>query len=232
MPSPSLLELMQHHVQALYVHNEQGRITTINQWDGGSVPRFFLGRTSMGNVWCFRADLPEQLVNELTALCLEETGDVLLEPQHKNKYIQLLSAEEEIKQVWQGPVYWCSQSIMPSVPPTPITDTNAYLLEGGLESWLPDVPHRQPFMAAVEDGHAVAVCASVRITDAAHEAGVETLSAYRRKGHAVNAVAGWTHALLEKSIIPLYSTSWKNIASQSVAKKVGFELFGTDFHIT
>jgi RimJ/RimL family protein N-acetyltransferase len=230
--SPSALELMQFHVQALYIHNEQGRIIAINQWDGGSVPRFFLGRTTAGNVWRFRADLPEHLVNELTALCLEETGAGLLSPKHKDKYIQLLSAQEEVKQLWQGPVYWCSRAAMPAVQPIAIKEANAYFLEGGLEPWLPDVPHRQPFMAAIEDGQAVAVCASVRITPKAHEAGVETLPAYRQRGHAASAVAGWTQTLLKNKIIPLYSTSWENTASQNVAKKVGFEFFGTDFHIT
>jgi hypothetical protein len=231
-PSPSSLELMHLHVQALYVHDEHERITAINQWDGGSVPRFFLGRTAEGNVWRFRADLPEHLVSELTTLCLEETGDILLEPQNKDKYIQLLSSHEAITQVWQGPVYWCARAVTPPVQAVTITEANAYLLKGGLESWLPDVPHRQPFRVAVEDGKAVSVCASVRITDKTHEAGIETLPAYRQKGHAANAVTGWTQVLLEKKIIPLYSTAWENIASQNVAKKVGFSLFSTDFHIT
>jgi hypothetical protein len=223
---------MKLHVQALYIHDEHERIIAINQWDGGNVPRFFLGRTTTGNAWRFRADIPKQLVNELTVLCLEEIGDVLPDPKHKDKYIQLLSAQEEVKQVWQGPVYWCSQSVMPAVQPITITEANAYLLQGGLEAWLPDVTHRQPFMVAVQDSKAVSVCASVRITDTAHEAGVETLSAYRQQGHAANTVAAWTQVLLKKKIIPLYSTSWKNTASQSIAKKVGFAFFGADFHIT
>jgi GNAT acetyltransferase len=232
MPSLSSLELMHLHVQALYVHDEHERITAINQWDGGSVPRFFLGRTATGNVWRFRADMPDALINAITALCLEETRNVSQEPKHKDKYSQLLSSHEAITQVRQGPVYWCARAITPSVQPVAMTEANAYLLEGGLGAWLPDVAHRQPFIVVVEDGKAVSVCASVRITDAAHEAGVETLPAYRQKGHAASAVAGWTQTLLAKKIIPLYSTSWENIGSQSVAKKVGFEFFGTDFHMT
>lgn len=232
MSSSNALELMQLHVQALYVHDDNGRITAINPWNGGTVPRFFLGRTALGNVWRFRDDMLDELVTELTTLCLEETGDVFQEPKHKEKYIELLAARESVKQIWQGPVYWCSKLAKPSVSPVAITEENAYLLEGGLESWLPDVAHRQPFMAAVQDGKAVSVCASVRITDKAHEAGIETLLTHRQQGHAANAIAEWTQVLLEKKIIPLYSTSWENTASQNVAKKVGFEFFGADFHIT
>lgn len=232
MPLPSVLELMQLHVGALYIYDENGRITAINQWDGGAVPRFFLGRTALSNVWRFRADVPDDLVDALTALCLEETGDVLHEPKHKEKYIELLAARESVTQVWQGPVYWCSRPVKPITQLVAITETNKHLLEGELKDWLPDVPYRQPFMVAVKDYKAVSVCASVRITDEAHHAGVETAPAFRQQGHAANAVAGWANVLLEKKIIPLYSTSWENIASQNVAKKVGFEFFGTDFHVT
>ncbi len=220
------------HVNALYVHDEQMRMLAINQWDGGNVPRFFLGRTRLGNVWRFRADLPTKLIKELEALCVQETGAVLKDPQFKDAYIQLLSAHTPIKALWQGPSYYCSKSIKPSVAPLHITPANAQLLEGGLDDWLADVPYRQPFMAAIDNGLAVSVCASVRITEQAHEAGIETLPAYRRKGHAANVVAGWANDLLAKGIIPLYSTSWGNTASQNVAKRLGLSYFGADFHIT
>ncbi|TDJ22462.1 MAG: GNAT family N-acetyltransferase [Gammaproteobacteria bacterium] len=87
-------------------------------------------------------------------------------------------------------------------------------------------------MAMIEDGQAVSVCASSRITDAAHEAGVETLPEHRRKGHAVNVVAGWASAVRLLGADPFYSTSWENVASQNVATRLGLSAFGVDFHIT
>ena len=228
----SPLELMQRHIEALYTHDENKRIVAVNQWDGGVAPRFFLGRTSVGNAWRFRADLPADLASKLEYLCLEEPENLKQEPRHKDKYIQLLSAHLPIKQVWQGPAYGCSKPVEPSLPFLQITEENAYLLRGGFEDWLLDVPHRQPFMAVLEDDHAVSICSSVRITELAHEAGVETLTAYRRQGYAANVVAGWANTLLKKKIIPLYSTSWDNVASQKLAKKLGFSQFGTDFYIT
>jgi hypothetical protein len=220
------------HAKVLFTHNEHERLTGLNQWNGGVAPRFYLGRTVMGNVCRFHANLPDELINKLTALCLEETGDILSELKHKEKYIHLLSSHAKVTNVWQGPAYWCSTKVKPTTLPVSITNANSHLLKGGLEDWLPDVPHLDPFVVAVEDGHAVAVCASVRKINEAHEAGVETLAIYRRKGHAVDTVAGWANTLLSKSIIPLYSTSWDNTASQNVAKKLGFSLYGTDFHIT
>ncbi|HVG44817.1 MAG TPA: GNAT family N-acetyltransferase [Longimicrobium sp.] len=87
-------------------------------------------------------------------------------------------------------------------------------------------------MAVVEDGRAVAVCSSVRITDAAREAGVETAPGFRGRGHAARAVAAWAVAVRRMGAIPLYSTSWSNAASQGVARKLGLRMFGADLHIT
>lgn len=228
----SPLELMQMHVAALYVHDERMRMVAINQWDGGGAPRFFLGRTPEGSVWRFRSDLPDELTNELERLCRNEPDGLTREPHFKESYIQLLASCAPIDQLWEGPAYGCSKSVKPFLPSIRITDKNAHLLQNGFEAWLPDVPHRQPFIASIEDGHAVALCSSVRITDLAHEAGVETLPTHRCRGHAASVVAAWANTLLKENILPLYSTSWENTASQKVAKKLGLLQYGTDFHIT
>ena len=230
----SPLVLMHQRLEAHYSRDERGRITSINQWDGGTAPRFYLGRTPAGNLWRFRADLPDALVAELQALCAEEpVVDELTRPlKHHDTYIRLLASHAPIRLVWAGPAYWFAADITPRIQPVMIHEANADLLRGGLEEWLPDVPHRQPFLAIIEDGQAVSLCASVRITDNAHEAGVETLPAYRRRGHAVNVVAGWARAVRQKGALPFYSTSWDNVASQNVATRLGLPLLGIDYHIT
>ena len=87
-------------------------------------------------------------------------------------------------------------------------------------------------MAVIVDGQAAAVCASVRITDAAHEAGVETLEGYRRKGYAVAVVSTWASAVEKMGVLPLYSTAVENVASQKVAARLGLSQYGADFHIS
>ncbi len=230
----SSIELMRLHVEALYTFNEQSRLCAVNQWDGGVVPRFFLGRTDAGNLWRFRDDMPDELAMALETLCRDEpaTSTLSQPPVHQEKYARLLAADESVEQIYTGPAYWLPKNVIPDVYPVAMTAENAALLNGGLEDWLPDIPHRHPFMAMIEEGHAVSVCASVRMTDAAHEAGVETLKAYRRRGHAVKVVAGWAAEVRKIGAIPLYSTSWDNVASQSVAARLGASMFGTDFHIT
>ena len=61
---PTELDLMRMHVEALYMYDGRSRIESVNQWDGGVVPRFFLGRTKEGNLWRFRSDLTDGLVEE------------------------------------------------------------------------------------------------------------------------------------------------------------------------
>ena len=222
------------HVEALFTHDERLRIVSVNQPNGGVAPRFFLGRTIAGNLWRFRTDLPGDLAIELKKLCRgePEMNDLSRTPEVHEEYIRLLEAHTPIKQVLSGPAYWFSTQDVPRVRPVEISQANADLLRGGFEDLLRDVPHRRPFMAMVEDGQAVSVCASVRITDAAHEAGVETLPAYRQKGHATNVVAVWANAVRKISAIPLYSASWDNTASRNVAARLGLSMFGVDFSIT
>lgn len=231
---PSDLELMQIHADALYRYDRRMRMLTSNEWQPRVAPRFWLGRTNEGHIWRFRADLPADLVHALDARCRQEPAlcASVERPIHAATYIELLAAHETVTHVWAGPTYWCAAEVVPADAPVAIRAANANLLRGGMDAWLPDVPHRQPFLAIVRDGRAVSLCASARGTAIAHEAGVETLAAYRRQGHAVNAVAGWMQAVRARGALPLYSTSWENLGSRRVAAKLGLSRYGAEFHVT
>lgn len=231
-----MAERLRLRAEALFTHDAQCRIESTNEWDGGVAPRFYLERSPEGTLCRFRADLPDTLVAQLKEICARESGAETLSklPLFYHEYIQLLAAHKPIEQIWSGPAYQFNEAtkLAPSIEPIPITEANLSLLEGGFEGWIPDVPHRQPFMAIIEDGKAISLCTSVRITEAIHEAGIETLPAYRQKGYAVNVAAGWAKAVREIDALPFYSTSWENVASQRVAARLGLSLFGIDFHIT
>ena len=94
-----------------------------------------------------------------------------------------------------------------------------------------DVERGTKLFVRMVDGRAVSVCASVRETPHYHEAGVETLEDHRGHGYAADVAAAWASELISSKLIPLYSTSWENIASRSVAKKLGLRMYGVDFHI-
>lgn len=228
------LDLMSIHVRALFTHDAELRLLAINEPDAAvaPAPRLFLGRTRAGNVWRFRADLPENLIQELDSLCAGESPlstDLKEPPRYAERYRQLLAPIEEVS---TGPAYCFPKHAPPRRLSNVIPVTDAQTLQGGFEKLVAELPTWQPFVAVVEDNQAVSVCRSVRITPDAHEAGVETLPECRGKGYAVDATVEWAHTVWSTGAIPLYSTSWENKASQAVARKLGLECYGVDFEIS
>lgn len=228
-------ELMDVHVRALFSHNARSRLVSVNEPGGGTsaAPRLFFGRTRAGNLWRFRADLPESLIAELQALCLDEPVGLEFHspPRHMKAYVRLLETHAAVDKLRMGPAYHFTEYPAPSRPLVAITETTAERLRRGFEELVAELPDWQPFLAVIEESRAVSVCRSVRITPAAHEAGVETLPDFRGKGYAKDVVAGWARLVQSKGAIPLYSTSWENTASQAVAKKLHLVVYGADFHV-
>ncbi len=227
-------ELMSIHIQALFTQDARSRLLLVKEPGGGApAPRLFLGRTSMGNLWRFRADLPELLIQELEALCESEPVGMEFRgpPRHFDEYVRLLETHAPVQELWMGPAYHFKEYFEPSRPVLAITETNAEKLKGGFEELVAELPDWQPFLALIDEGRAVSVCRSVRNTPAAHEAGVETLPEFRGKGYAKDVVAGWAQLVKSAGAIPFYSTSWENTASQAVAEKLRLIPYGADFHI-
>lgn len=226
---------MQMRVNALFTHDTAGRMRHVNDTAAAPAPRFFLGRTSQGHIWRFRHDLPALLVSELEKHCqaepIEQTPGEL--PFYVEEYTRLLQMQTAVQKTGAGPAYVfpAPQSAVHTENLIAITTENVDKLSAGFADWIEDVPFCQPFLALVQSGQVVSLCCSVRITAQAHEAGVETLPHWRRKGYAATVVAGWASAVRALGAVPFYSTAWSNRASQAVANKLGLIQYGTDFHI-
>lgn len=193
-----------------------------------------LGRTSAGNVWRFRDDLDDDVVAELTELCQREPAGVDTGEFDVNAapYVAVLSRQSLVKSQWSGPSYRFGVFGRISNDTVRVTGGNADLLHPHFEDWYGEVEDRQPFLALVEEGHAVSICCSVRITPDAHEAGVETALAYRRRGCAARLVPEWAQAVAGLKAIPLYSTSWQNVASRNLAGALGLIQYGSVVQLT
>lgn len=220
------LELMRAQVRALYTLDGQGRLLLVadqtepqDKWE--AAPRFFLGRTVRGNVWHVRHDLDSVLRHELDVLCAHSTPD-------PDVIRAVLGGGEE----WRGPAY-----LLPAQQNTgqavEITPANASSLAPHFEWTLERARQGNagPIAAIIQGGQAVAVCSSVRLNAQAAEAGVFTLEGWRGHGYAAMVTALWANLVREKGILPLYSTSWENTASQAVARKLNAEQFGEDWSI-
>jgi hypothetical protein len=226
--------LAQLRLRALYRYDERGRSLTVNEWDGGAAPRFHLMRTAQESFAIYRADLNDDLVDHLNQLRLKEpTGGQLSEmPSFQTNYLELLVAHGPAVRIWSGPVFLIPSNVVPRAPTVLIDEGNRHLLCANFDAWLPDVQHRQPFVAVIDRGRAISICASVRITEAVHCAGVETAISHRRAGHAATAVAAWALSVRSFGATPFYSTSWNNVGSQRVAARLGLAMIAVDFHIT
>ncbi|MEM8769959.1 MAG: GNAT family N-acetyltransferase [Pseudomonadota bacterium] len=229
------------HLAGLYRIDASGRSFEVNQWDGGRPPRFHLTRSRDWKGWRIRADVGVELAAALEALAEQEPlGDPIDEPKLAHEAEALLrdGTAGAPPEFTSGPVY----AFPATFPSTPTghreTPLKVRWLQGAdsavlaaMPDWIPDLPHRQPFVVAMLDGQALAVCASVRITAEAHEAGVETHRDARRHGLARAAVAAWAGAVRALGAEPIYSTSWDNLASQAVARSLGLVQIGTDWSL-
>ena len=89
----------------------------------------------------------------------------------------------------------------------------------------------QPCYAIVVNENVVSVCATVRRGNRSIEAGVDTEANYRGRGYASEVTAAWVAAARAEGMVPFYSTSCENIASQRVAEKVGLTQFAWELGI-
>ena len=225
---------MRIQVEALFTHDARGRMVRINEPDGKPAPRFFLGRSAKGKIWRFRHDTDDTLARELESACRREATDEDFErpPHGATPYEELLARSAPVQRRWAGPAYRFPAELPKSSDPVAITPENAELLRPHLEEWRHEMAFRQPAMALIVNGAAVSLCCSVRISALADEAGVETAAAFRGRGYATRVVSAWAGAVRRFGRIPLYSTSWENVASLEVARSLGLLRFGTNLHIT
>lgn len=236
MLSTSNAHLLDMQISTLYHCDTAGRLLCINEPGNPPAPRFFMGRTTAGNQWRFRHDLPNDLAARLNALCAAEPvrTDLHAPPQQYTAIKAALAAHAPITNEYRGPAYWIPADITPPPDQVILVDDATIQVAQPHFPWLTTAdPYYAmgPVAAVVVDGYAVSICFCSRRPGQATEAGLETAVAYRGRGYAVLAVAGWAAAVRQRGWLPLYSTDWENHASQRVAQKLGLVCYGEDWSI-
>jgi RimJ/RimL family protein N-acetyltransferase len=61
------------------------------------------------------------------------------------------------------------------------------------------------------------------MAEAVQEIGINTHTGFYGKGYATAACSAMVNALLSKGLCPMWSTNLDNLASQALAKRIGFE---------
>lgn len=250
-PDLSDLEWMALHVEGLFVHDARGRLVRANTSqppaDAGpdlAPPRLFLGRTPMGALWRFAADVSPACVRELARLAAAEREDRPLEepPERMAALVAVLERESPVTHVFQGPTFHFPAHLDP--PPGAedqgagrdafVVDANRNPL---LEPHFPDLARaldaRGPVVAVCdrESGAAVAVGYSATRPMRTAEVGVKTAPGFRGRGLATRVAADWARLVRARGVEPLYTTSWENRASLGVARRLGLIRFGVGLQL-
>jgi RimJ/RimL family protein N-acetyltransferase len=228
------IDLIQMHVEALFVHDADGKLLHINEPEPTNPPpRFFLSRTHTGTLWRIRYDLPADLNARLEQFAANEPPITRFDepPRYAAQYTDLLNQHSAVNTTEAGLAYYLPESDTPH-DSVLITPENVTLLAAHFDWLLTTLADYEPVAAAVVDGKAVAVCFCSRITAKVAEAGVFTEAAYRGRGAATHAVRGWAKAVRSTGRLPLYGTSSTNSASQAVARSLGAVQYAVDFSIT
>jgi hypothetical protein len=227
-----LLELMALHVEALYRYDTAGLMLGDNEPDGADPPRFYMHRTLAGNTWRFGHTLPKTIQQHLATLCVAEpiAADLQSLPAQYYAIRAALAEDVPITGEYRGPAYVFERAPQPSACAVLIDKTNHDLLRRHFpyESY---PPAAGPAAVVVKDGAAVSRCFCSRLTSRVAHAGLETIEAYRRRSYAIASVATWAAAVYASGRQPLYGTSWDNLASQGVARRLGLQLYGEDWSI-
>lgn len=225
---------MQYHVEALFTHDADGSLLRVNEPDGAPAPRFFLGRTVDATLLGFRHDVGQDARRALRAAAKNHARAEhhLESPIEPAPYQDILARFAPVTRTWTGPAFSFPDKLPVPAGVVPVTEANVQLLRPFFEGWIPDVRQCQPMFVVAVDGQAVSLCGSVRQTNMAHEAGVETAAPHRGRGYAVRVVAAWARTMHDTGRVPLYSTSWENEASRAVARSLALTLFGNDVHIS
>jgi GNAT superfamily N-acetyltransferase len=236
MSPHSHLELMEIAVAVGFHTDADGRLRSVNEpGDAYEPPRFFMGRTSEGNLWRIRYDLPIALVHELEQLCRAEpvSGDVEREPLAAGAIRAALHAHAPLEAEERGPSFVIPDNLPASPQAVPITEANTQVLQEWF-SWRAPLPTDfdiGPFAGTVVQGSAVSLCYCSRLAAKGAAAGVDTLEPFRGKGYATQAVAAWAREVRRRGLLPFYGTSWENHASRGVARKLGMLFIGEHWWI-
>jgi hypothetical protein len=234
MTTTTILQLMALQIETLYRVDADGCLVAINEADEPPAALFFMGRTAAGSLWRFHRDLPVGIRAEIDALCRTEPAgaDFSQPPRQAEAIKKLVSQYQPVGREWRGPAYAFPEDFAGEGQGILIDGSTEHLFQGEFAEFREFWPLVQPCLALVEQGQAVSVCFSSRTSTAAAEAGVETLPEFRGRGYAGAVVARWARAVRQSGRRPLYSTSWDNLASQAVARKLGLIRYGEDWSLS
>lgn len=216
--------------RTLFLHDADGALVRDNEDGGARAPRVFLAWNDHAVHCALRDDVSADTGARIRAAVAAQppTGDLAAPPACA---ADLRAALGPIASEDGQLQYGFPARIAELGPTVAVTASNAHLIERWLPGWRAYALEPWPAIVSLVDGHAVAICATVRTPTTTTQAGVETHPSFRRQGHAA-ATAAWALAIRALGIEPRYGTSWTNTGSQRVAARLGLTAYAGSLTLT
>lgn len=224
--------------------DDEGRILAESPPDGSAGPSMYLAGAAP-NLVAFGREAPPEIVRTATELVAGEPPLRSREdqPAQMERYLRLLAALGPVKAAAGLSFKLPNDTPAPGSPDLVWWGTpegaavEAKLARDGMGPELVEMGFREtadlwaPWCAAMADGQIASLAFSARLTRSGAELGLVTLPAYRGRGLAAAATAGWSAlpALANRALF--YSTAKSNLASQRVAAKLGLAFIGPTWEI-
>jgi hypothetical protein len=219
------LDLLRLELETLWVTDDRGRLRHERTADARRSPLLAVAASPAGLRWATSIEVPTEVQHAIDEHLVGErpTRSVGWAPASADELFQLLAGVTDVAAPHGGPSY-----VVPSLPvPSGIElraspDDPAKSLRGRIPEADQDLA--APWVVAMVDGAVAAVCETARSAPRSVEAGVWTYEPHRRQGLASAVVAAWAALVADR--VAFYSTSWDNVASQGVARRLGLRPLG------
>jgi hypothetical protein len=219
---------MELDAEILFTYDARGRMLRVNEPDGRRAPRLFVGRTPGGHVVRFSELVPDAVADRLLQIveAPPASNGLQVSTATRQAIRAALAQDGPVGSEGGGPAYRFPDTITPPGDAVAVTDANRERVRDTLPWLYRELGAPSPCMAILVNGQAVSVCFSSRIGTRAMEAGLFTQPEFRGRGYAARVTAAWALAVRRAGLVPIYSTSWENLASQGVARSLGLVPFG------
>lgn len=213
-----------------FILDERGRTVSTREARPDVAPLFTIVRGATACAWAIRADISDDIAQEIDDLARSEPplDDLRIAPRHATRYLALTSGQPG----FMGPAF-----AFPDVAtgaPDVVEVSDERLLQRHFHGWqVGEIAQGPaPVMAVCDDGYPVSVCFCARRAETAAAAGVESAPAYRKRGYAARVTAAWAGAVRASGRTPLYSAAWSNAASLALARKLGLVAYASFWSVS